>query len=186
MEEKFNFSQVAALVVDSDRYSTGIVGQILRGFGMTRQRFVATGLEAKKQLAVDKFDLVICESVLPDMNASAFIRWVRRHQSPAIRYLPIVMLTGYAQYTNVTASRDAGANSFVRKPVAPIVLFDHIVWSARTERPFIEADGYAGPCRRFKYGEPAPGLNRRITDHYAEPDGGARKEEVENQEPVNP
>lgn len=171
MEEKLNFSQISAIIVDGDRYSTGIVSQILRGFGLTRQLIAGTGGEAKRALETDKYDLVITECVLPDMKAADLVRWIRRSGSPAIRYLPVVMLTGYAQYSNVTAARDSGANSFVRKPVSPNVLFDHIAWSARTERPFIESDVYVGPCRRFKFGEPAPGFNRRATDHYEDAEG---------------
>lgn len=165
MEESFNFSQIIALVVDGDRYSTGIVSQILHGFGLNRHYVTTSGEEAKKLLSAEKFDLVITECVLPDMNARKLVRWVRRHASTRIRYIPIVMLTGYSHLSNVTAARDAGVNSVVRKPVAPATLFDHITWSARTERPFIEADAYIGPCRRFKFGEAAPGLNRRSTDH---------------------
>jgi two-component system, chemotaxis family, chemotaxis protein CheY len=165
VEEKLNFSQITALVVDGDRYSTGIVSQILRGFGLNRHFITPTGADGKKLLGADKFDLMITECVLPDMNAAELVRWVRRHASLRIRYMPIVMLTGYAHISNIMTARDSGVNSVVRKPVAPSTLFDHIAWSARMERPFIEADGYAGPCRRFKFGEPAPGLNRRSTDH---------------------
>ena len=165
MEERLNFSKITALVVDGDRYSTGIVSQILRGFGLNRHFIAPNGVEAKKLLAADKFDLMITECILPDMNAGELVRWVRRHANLRVRYMPIVMLTGYAHVSNITAARDSGVNSVVRKPVAPTTLFDHIAWSARTDRPFIEADAYAGPCRRFKFGEPAPGFNRRSTDH---------------------
>ncbi len=164
MEEALNFSQLTALVVDSDRYSQGIVTQILRGFGLMRQNLASTGTDAKKLLLGSHYDLVITECVLPDMRAAELVRWMRRLTNPAVKYMPVVMLTGYAQFSNVTAARDSGANSFVRKPVAPAVLFDHIAWSAKMDRPFVEADGYTGPCRRFKFGEPAPGKNRRKTD----------------------
>lgn len=165
MEEKFNFSHITALIADGDRYSIGIVTQILRGFGLTRLFATATGAEAQKLLGAEKFDLLITECVLPDMDVGVLIKWLRRHASLRVRYMPVVMLTGYAHYSNVTAARDCGVNSVVRKPVAPSTLFDHIAWSARTERPFIEADGYIGPCRRFRFGEPAPGMNRRSSDH---------------------
>jgi CheY-like chemotaxis protein len=167
VDDRLNFSEISVLVVDGDRYSTGIVGQILRGFGLTRQYIAASGEAAKKLLLADKYDLMITESVLPDMKGAALIRWVRRHASMQLRTLPIVVITGYAHFSNVTAARDCGANSVVRKPISPTVLYDHIAWSAKTDRPFIEADGYAGPCRRFKYGEPDPGLSRRASDHYA-------------------
>jgi two-component system, chemotaxis family, chemotaxis protein CheY len=184
VEEALNFSQLAALVIDSDRYSQGIVTQILRGFGLTRQSAARTGNDAKKLLLGSHYDLVVTECVLPDMHAAELVRWIRRLTNPAVKYVPVIMLTGYAQYSNVAAARDSGANSFVRKPVAPAVLFDHIAWSAKMERPFIEADGYTGPCRRFKYGEPAPGMNRRKSDRPGDEQEASSETPEKQKEPV--
>jgi two-component system, chemotaxis family, chemotaxis protein CheY len=185
VEEVLNFTQLSALIVDSDRYSQGIVTQILRGFGLTRLSVASTGADAKNYLLSSHLDLVITESVLPDMRAADLVRWIRKLTNPTIKYVPVVMLTGYAQFSIVAAARDSGANSFVRKPVAPAVLFDHIAWSAKMDRPFIEADGYTGPCRRFKFGEPAPGRNRRKTDHQDDEPQDAQSDSPELQkEPV--
>lgn len=164
MAEKLNFAQITVLVVDADQYSTSILGQILRGFGTKLHNTLASGEEAKRHLANSHYDLLICDAVLPDMHGSEFVRWVRRQPALQLRYIPLVVLTGYTQYSNVVMLRDAGANIVVRKPVSPNVLFDHIGWSARTERPFIETDTYAGPCRRFKNTGPPDGVGRRKSD----------------------
>jgi two-component system, chemotaxis family, chemotaxis protein CheY len=169
MVERLNFTELSALVVDSDRFSTGIITQILRGFGLSHHIVVDTGEEAQKQLSGGRFDILICECVLPDMKGAELVRWVRRQSESKLRTMTIVVLSGYTHFSNVTDARDAGANSVVRKPVAPIVLFDHIAWSAKTERPFIEADNYSGPCRRFKFGEPTTEHSRRVSDHYQTP-----------------
>ena len=187
MEEVLNFSQLSALIVDCDRYSQGIVTQILRGFGLTRQSVANSGAEAKSYLVNNHYDIIVTECVLPDVRAAEFVNWIRRHANPAIKYVPIVMLTGYAHYSNVAAARDSGANSFVRKPVSPSVLFDHIAWSAKTDRPFIEADGYAGPCRRFKFGDTRPGRNRRKSDPKDDEAQSQPQETAETQrEPATP
>jgi CheY-like chemotaxis protein len=166
--EKLNFSQIEALVVDGDQYSTSILGQILRGFGLTQQVFIETAEDAKQRLTAGKFDLLICDAVLSDIHASDLIKWVRRQPGLNIKYMPIVVLTGYTQFSNVVVLRDAGANIVVRKPVSPNVLFDHIAWSARTDRPFIETDTYIGPDRRFKNIGPPEGIGRRKTDMMTE------------------
>jgi CheY-like chemotaxis protein len=162
--EKLNFSQIEALVVDADQYSTSILGQILRGFGLTKHVTIETAEEARRRIPAGKFDLLICDAVLPDMHASDFIKWIRRQPALNVKYIPIVVLTGYTQFSNVVVMRDAGANIVVRKPVSPNVLFDHIAWSARTDRPFIETDTYIGPDRRFKNTGPPDGVGRRKTD----------------------
>lgn len=168
VEDKLNFSQIAALIVDADHYSTNILSQILRGFGLTRHNIIESAEGAKLLLQKDHYDLVICEAVLPDMPAAEFVRWIRIQPTPAVKFIPVVMLTGYTQFSNVTAARDSGANSVVRKPVAPTTLFDHMAWSARTDRPFVETRGYSGPCRRFKYEGPPCGVGRREADQAAE------------------
>lgn len=168
MEEKLNFAQIEALIVESDQYSVSILSQIMRGFGLNRNVVVETGEDAKQRISSSHFDLMICEAALPDIPASELIRWVRRQAAPAIKYMPIVVLTGYTQASNVVMVRDAGVNCVVRKPVSPNVLFDHIAWAARTDRPFIETDDYAGPCRRFKNVGPPDGVGRRKTDLSAE------------------
>jgi CheY-like chemotaxis protein len=165
VEERLNFSQISALVVDGDRFSTGIIGQILRGFGMTRHVAVETIKDAQKLLESGSFHLLITETKLADGTLGDFIAWIRRSPIDQLRFIPIVVLTGYAFFSRVTTARDSGVNSVVRKPVSPAVLYDHIVWSSRTDRPFIDADAYAGPCRRFRYDDPAPGHSRRVSDH---------------------
>lgn len=164
MAEKLNFSQIEALVVDADQYTTSILGQILRGFGLSHHVMVETGDDAKQRLGNGHYDLVICDAQLPDMHGCDLIKWIRRQQSLTLKYVPIVVLTGYTQYSNVVALRDSGANIVVRKPVSPNILFDHIAWSARTDRPFIETDTYIGPDRRFKNTGPPEGVGRRKTD----------------------
>lgn len=165
MEEKLNFSQITALVVDADRYSTGIIGQILRGFGLSHHSVVGTVEEAKKLLSGGGFHLLITETNLADSTLGDFITWIRHSSKNELRYIPIVVLTGYTFYARVTVARDSGVNSVVRKPVSPAVLYDHLAWAAKTDRPFIDADAYAGPCRRFKYDDPSPGFSRRLSDH---------------------
>jgi len=166
--ERLNFTQIEALVVDADQYSTQILGQILRGFGLSRQIVIESAEEAKRRLASAHFDLLICDAILPDAHASDLIKWMRRQPALNIKYMPIVVLTGYTQFSNVVTLRDSGANIVVRKPVSPNVLFDHIAWSARTERPFIETDNFIGPDRRFKNTGPPDGAGRRKTDMTAD------------------
>ena len=164
MEGKLNFSQIAVLTVDEDEFATGILSQILRGFGVTKHTIATDGESAKHLIQSTHFDLVVCEYILPDMRAPELIRWIRRLTDPHAKFLPIILLTGYTQFSNVTAARDCGANIVVKKPLAPNILFDHIAWAAEGERPYVETGNYIGPCRRFKYAGPPDGVGRRATD----------------------
>ena len=88
MDARLNFSQVTALVVDDDTFATGILGQILRGFGLTKHTVVGEGESAKRLLQNGHYDLVICEYVLPDMPGADFVRWIRRLPDAATKTIP--------------------------------------------------------------------------------------------------
>lgn len=166
--EKFNFRQVNVLIVDSDAYSISILGQILRGFGAASQVAAETGEQAKQIFLSQQFELLLCESKLPDMDGADLVRWLRRLDKIPTRYMPVIMLTGYTQLAYVAAARDAGANHVVRKPVSPAKLLDHILWVAQSDRPLIETSAYIGPDRRFKFMGPPDGVGRRAGDLPAE------------------
>ncbi|MFZ1989972.1 MAG: response regulator, partial [Alphaproteobacteria bacterium] len=110
----------------------------------------------------------LIEAALPDMPGFDLVSWIRRCESKEIRTMPILMLTGYTQKQAIALARDCGANSVLKKPVSPHVLFDRIAWVARNERQFVETANYIGPDRRFKSLGPPQSPGRRITDLSSE------------------
>lgn len=82
----------------------------------------------------------------------------------AVRFIPIIVLSGYTQQRTVATARDAGANTVLKKPASPQALFDRIMWVARVPRPFIDAGSYVGPDRRFKAEEPPDKIYKRADD----------------------
>lgn len=178
-----NFTNLHALIVDSDQYAIDILVQILRGFGLNLATVAGTGEEAMRLLSQKKFDFVVCEALLADMPGAELTRWMRSQANPKIRYIPIVMLTGHTQLGNVTAGRDSGAHIIVRKPVSPSILFDRLSWSASNPRAFIEGETYTGPDRRFKFAGLPDGTGRRITD--LPPEVGAATEPNLSQDEID-
>jgi CheY-like chemotaxis protein len=166
--EAINFSDITALIVDSDQYAIEIIAEILRGFGLNKQTSAFSGSAAQDMLSSKPFDLLISEAMLDDMTGATLIAWVRRTQDLANRHMPIVVLTGHTQIDHVIAARDSGANGIVKKPVSPSALFDRLVWSAKSDRTFVETETYIGPDRRFKSVGPPNGIGRRASDLSAE------------------
>jgi CheY-like chemotaxis protein len=161
--ESMKLSGVTTLIVDNDHYGVRILTQMLRGLGLDAPKVVGTAAEAQAILTNYCYDLCICEAELSDMPGADLVRWIRK-QKPPIRFMPILILTGYSFMRNITSVRDAGAHIVVKKPLSPQVLYDHIAWAANPTRPFIDCDRYVGPDRRFKFLEPSEGANRRNTD----------------------
>lgn len=160
---KMQLKGVAALLVDSDHNSTALTQQMLRGLGLDILTTVDTAGEARNLLKTKTFDLCLFEAKMPDGTAADLIRELR-HMKPPQQFTPVIVATPYSHMRNVIAARDAGAHMVIRKPFSPQTLYDHISWAASTSRPFIEAAGYTGPDRRFKFVGAPGGEGRRESD----------------------
>ena len=163
-QARLNLKGVTALLLDSDQFSRGLISSMLRGFGMDQPVIGQTGADAMSYLNGNAIDLCIMEAMLPDMSGAELIKWLRRPEMEKIRFVPVVVLTSYAQLRHVAAARDGGANIILRKPVSPQGLFDRITWVARVARPFIDAPNYSGPDRRFQSVDPPDGVFKRGDD----------------------
>jgi len=165
--EKMKLGGVTALIVDSDGFAVEILTQMLRGLGLGMPKVVDCAAAAKTALSTNNYDLCICEAELPDSTGAEFVQWVRRQKAP-LKYLPVLIATGYSYLRNVTAARDAGAHLVVRKPLSGQILYDRIAWLANPSRSFLESEAYTGIDRRFRSMGPPEGEGRRQTDLSAE------------------
>ena len=156
------------MIVDSDQFAVEILHQIFEGFGMPEAASADNGESARGRLHDGKFDLLFCAAMLKDLQGAELVRWVRSQSNPRLRFMPIIMLTGHTQLGNVETGRDSGVNVVVKKPVSPTILYDRLVWSANSPRPFIETETYVGPDRRFKFMGLPEGGGRRKTDLVGE------------------
>lgn len=165
MGPQLNFSSLTALVGGRNLFSRNLLGQILRGFGFSSVISCETGAKVKEVISAGtQVDCALIDVDLTDISAPALIKWIRREQPEPIRQMPILVIAGYTQSGCVSSARDAGANLILRKPISPKAIFDRLVWLTEAPRPYVEADQYSGPDRRFK--EPASDKTnrRRLSD----------------------
>jgi CheY-like chemotaxis protein len=163
-QPRLNLKNVSALIADRDPFTRGLLAQMLKGFGIVNILIPETGAEAKQILAGQCPDLIFVEAELPDMPAADLIVWIRRNANKALRYQPVLVLSGYTQLRLIQATRNAGAHLVIRKPVSPQALFDRLVWVAGFDRPFVETPNYAGPDRRWRAISPPDGAMKREED----------------------
>jgi CheY-like chemotaxis protein len=168
-EARLNLQNVTGLLVDRDPHGRNLIARMLRGFGLRNLLVASTGEEGKKLLQAHCPDICFVEAALADMPTSEFVGWVRRQTSKALRFMPVIVLSGYTQASVIADVRDGGANMVVRKPVSPQALFDRINWVARVSRPYLESSTYVGPDRRFRALAPPDGTGRRSTDKPPDP-----------------
>ena len=111
------------LIADDHPTNRKVVEIILAGAGM-QITAVDNGLEAVRAHSLGGYDLVLMDMQMPvmdDLTATAEIRAAEaRLGAPRI---PIVMLTANALPEHVRASRQAGADGHLTKPITPASLF---------------------------------------------------------------
>lgn len=161
---RMNLKNVTSLIVDRDHYTRGLIAQMLRGFGMESPMLVDNGEQAKAVLTESIPDIVFIEGELSDMPSANLLGWIRRQSKSPLRFVPLIVMSGYTQLRMIATARDGGAHIIVRKPVSPQTLFDRILWVARHARPFLETDKYVGPDRRFHDILPPDGIFKRESE----------------------
>lgn len=98
---------------------------------------VGDGAAAWSKLAHEKFHLALVDLEMPFLKGSELIRCVRGH--PRTRHLPVIVITSRNDADAVRDSLEAGATSFLTKPVNWSMFGNHIDYLLRLNR--IAEDG---------------------------------------------
>lgn len=155
------------LIVDDNVHMVHIVRAILRGFGFTEFVEAKSAEEALNKIADLPVDLVICDYLMGEKSGLDLVREIRSEDSPN-PYLPIVMLSAYAEKARVEEARDAGVTEFCTKPVTPAALFRKIATIIDHPRPFVRTSEFFGPDRRRRSDADYEGPARRDADDAGE------------------
>lgn len=182
-DERLNLTKANVLAVDGSAHSLDVIGQILRGFGVSTLSRCSNIEEAEKLTRVKTFDLIIIDPSLERGEGYAFVNRLR-HSMMKNANVPVVLTTGHVRGRDVARGRDTGANYMVAKPVSPKILLQRIEWVARDPRPFVDIGDYIGPDRRFKFAGPPDGSDGRRTSDLKSPLGDASEPNL-SQDEVN-
>ena len=152
------------LIVDDNQHMRAIVVTILKSAGVVRTREASNGADALVILKDWPADLAIIDFQMAVMDGLELTRRIRHPVTSPSPYLPIVMMTGYAERSRVEQARDAGVNEFLVKPLTAKAVLDRLNAAVFKPRPFIKSQGYFGPTRRrFQTADPT-GPRRRADD----------------------
>jgi signal transduction histidine kinase/ActR/RegA family two-component response regulator len=122
------------LLADDNPTNRRVVELILEAVGAEVES-VENGAEAVIAAGADGFDLVLMDLKMPVMDGLTAIREIRRAEHDAVRpRRPIIVLSANASAEDVAASRVAGADGHLGKPIRPEVLLAALAQAAeRTE-----------------------------------------------------
>ena len=167
--ERVNLSTAEVLLACGDPEGLNILAEMFAGFGVHTPRRCLTGMESRTSVQERILNLIVVDSALQDQTGYDFIQWLRRSDIAPNCYAPVILLTGHTKPSQIFKGRDAGASFVVRKPVAPLVMMQRILWLLNDQRKFVTSPGYCGPDRRVKaLGPPVGTKGRRHDDLSAE------------------
>ena len=153
-------TQVKFLLIDDNVHMLNIVETLLRGFGARKIVRAATADVALDYLR-GGIDIIITDYMIGGLDVIAFTKGIRSSPGTHDRFVPIILLTAHSSRPRIEAARDAGVTEICCKPVTPRDLFRRIVAVVDYQRPFVQAPGYVGPCRRRKADPKYDGPERR-------------------------
>ncbi|WP_395673329.1 PleD family two-component system response regulator [Phenylobacterium sp.] len=161
---RYNLEDAAVLLLDDTPMGMSILVQIVTGLG-AKKLFRCSSVEMAQQVAAKhEIDIAIIDGMAPSGMGYDFVKWMRANCQEPNCYTPVIITTAHTPASDVARARDCGGHIIVKKPFAPIVMLERIIWVAREGRPFLFSEGYVGPDRRFRDDGPPDGVGRRRED----------------------
>ncbi|SLN38780.1 response regulator [Oceanibacterium hippocampi] len=171
--QSYDLSRFSVLVVEDNKYITSLLVMCMRVLGVGTVKMATDGGQAIELLKLMKtdpvragmqnVDLVLSNWQMAPVDGLMFLRWIRRHKESPNRFVPFVMITGYADPEHVAAARDLGVTDMLAKPFSINSVADKLVTLIERPRQFIHTADYFGPDRRRR-ALPHAGEDRRKLD----------------------
>lgn len=173
------------LVVDSNNFSRGLIGEILRSLNVTNISSARSEEMADAFLIDRPVDVILLSWEEGDsLNGLSFVRKLRKMEDDRLRRLPVVLITAGLTRQMVISGRDAGIDEFLAKPISPVAMRQRLEMVVETPRPFIDCNVYLGPCRRRKNPADYYGAKRRAGERVAERPTLVDQDEIAAQTPI--
>jgi len=113
-------ANIKILVVDDMSTMRRIIKTILNQLGYTNIDEAENGKQALAKLKKERFDFVITDWNMPEMDGLALVKAIRSDDD--LRSLPVLMVTAEAKKENVMEALKAGVNNYIVKPFTPEIL----------------------------------------------------------------
>ena len=122
------------LLVDDDPVVPLVTGAFLEQAGF-EVASVESGQLALERLAIEDFDVVVVDALMPGIDGFTLCRMLR--EQPRHQHLPVLMLTGLEDDVSISRAYESGATDFLIKSAHSRLLIgrlQHILRAAQTRR----------------------------------------------------
>lgn len=111
---------MAILLIDDDADAAAAVQELLEHTWRVEVTIAPTAAEAQRLLERGDgksapYDLIVLDIGLPDLDGIELCRCIRKRANLSL--VPVVMVSGHTEETDIEAALDAGATDYVCKPV---------------------------------------------------------------------
>ncbi len=155
--------EMNVLIVDDDRHMRTLIRNVVFALGFKDVMEASDGLAALEELKATRADLVLCDMKMNPMSGLEFVKRLRADPDNPHRFVPVIMITAYAELKTVATARDAGVSEFMAKPISADALNKRIQRVLEDSRHFVDAQDFVGPDRRRGKKDEFAGMNRRET-----------------------
>jgi len=108
------------LIVDDFSTMRRIVRNLLKEIGYGNAEEAEDGAAALGMLKGGKFDFVVSDINMPNMNGFELLAQIRAEES--LKHLPVLMVTAEARKEDIVMAAQAGASGYIVKPFTKATL----------------------------------------------------------------
>ena len=113
------------LVVDDFSTMRRIVRGLLKEMGCLHVEEAADGAVALNMLRTARFDFVVCDINMPNMNGFDLLRALKADHS--LKHLPVLMASAEARQEDIAMAAQSGAAGYIVKPFTQAALEEKLV-----------------------------------------------------------
>ena len=174
----YDLGLFTALVADDNAYMRSLLKSLMHVIGVGTVIAVDDGSEAIEILkkvgqdplkgGINSIDLVLANWQMSPVDGLLLLRWVRRHKESPDKFMPFVMVTGFADMAHVGEARDLGVSEILGKPYSIQSLTQRLGQLIERPRQYVLTPAYFGPDRRRRKSESRLADRRKVKPEEVE------------------
>jgi len=120
------------LVVDDSKTLRRILIRELNSIGITNIAEAGDGNEAVERLRVEKFDLMLLDMEMPELDGLGVLKVVK--STPELSYLPVIIISSAENFDRIVECIQVGAEDYLPKPFNAVLLRARVFSSLEKKR----------------------------------------------------
>ena len=168
----YDLGLFTVVVADDNAYMRGLLKTLLHTIGVGTVIAVGDSSDAIETLkkvgqdpvkgGINSIDLVMANWQMSPVDGLLLLKWVRRHKESPDKFMPFVMVTGFADMSHVNEARDLGISEILGKPYSVQSLMQRLGQVIERPRQYVLTPTYFGPDRRRRKTESRLADRRKI------------------------